>query len=200
MSIEYVIAFNIALLAAIASPGPALLVAIRTTLVGGRTAGIAIGCGLGLMAAVWTLMALLGLDGIFRVFPWAYATAKIVGALYLLYLAWTTWRGAKKPITDASKPRVHAFRDGVLINISNPKSVLFAAAVLIVIFPPDLTMIEKAMVVTNHFLVELVFYGLLAFSMSTEAVSKTYLRAKVFLDRFAAVVLGALGLRLLLQR
>jgi len=200
MSIEYFLTFNIALIAAIASPGPALLVAIRTTLGGGRTAGVAIGCGLGFMAAAWTLMALLGLEGIFRLFPWAYTIIKIVGALYLLYIAWITWRGAKNPIAESAKPRTHAFRDGVFINLSNPKAVLFAAAVLIVIFPPDMTMLEKGFVVMNHFLVEVVFYSFLALVMSTEAVSITYLRAKVFLDRFAAVVLGALGLRLMFQR
>jgi threonine/homoserine/homoserine lactone efflux protein len=42
MTIEHLIAFNIALFAAIASPGPALLVAIQTTLSSGRTAGMSI--------------------------------------------------------------------------------------------------------------------------------------------------------------
>ena len=72
MTIEHLIAFNLALLAAIASPRPALLMAVRTALSAGRRAGIAMGCGLGLMAAAWTLMALLGLEAIFRLFPWAY--------------------------------------------------------------------------------------------------------------------------------
>ena len=200
MSIESFLAFNVALLAAMASPGPALLVAVRTTLGSGRAAGIAIGCGLAFMAAIWTLLALLGLEGIFRLFPWAYGAAKTGGALYLLYIAWRTWRGARNPIADTSRPRVHAFRDGILVNLSNPKSVLFAAAVLIVIFPPDMTISAKGFVVANHFLMEVAFYGCLAFAMNTEAVRRQYLRAKVVLDRFAAIVLGALGLRLLLQR
>ena len=61
MTIGQLLAFNLALLVAIASPGPALPIAIGTTLSGGRSAGIAVGAGLGLMAATWTLMALLGL-------------------------------------------------------------------------------------------------------------------------------------------
>ncbi len=84
MTIEHLIAFNIALLAAIASPGPALLVAIQTTLSSGRASGIAIGCGMGLMAAVWTLMALLGLEAVFQFVPWAYALVRTIGACYLL--------------------------------------------------------------------------------------------------------------------
>ena len=102
MDAEHLLAFNLALLAAIASPGPALLYALRMTLGGGRAAGIATGCGLAVMAATWTLMALLGLDGLFRLFPWAYTAFKIAGALYLLYVAWTTWRGAR----DQAAPTV----------------------------------------------------------------------------------------------
>lgn len=199
MTIEHIMAFNIALLAAIASPGPALLVAVRTTLGAGRVAGVAIGCGLGMMAAIWTLMALLGLEGVFQLFPWAYTAAKITGALYLIYIAWKTWKGARKAIDGKAQPAGHAFRDGFLINLLNPKSVFFAAAVLIVIFPAGMEPIEKGFVVLNHLALELVFYTGLAFVMSTEAVSTQYLRTKPYLDRFAAVVLGALGLRLLLS-
>lgn len=200
MSIEYLIAFNIALLAAIASPGPALLVAIQTTLRSGRKAGIAIGCGLGLMAALWTMMALLGLEAIFQLMPWAYAVAKFVGAIYLLYIAWRMWQGARNRVETETKPARHAFRQGFLINILNPKSVLFSAAVLIVIFPANMTLFENAVVVTNHLIIEVLFYASLAFGMSTRAVSNRYIKAKVYIDRTASVILGALGVRLLVSR
>ena len=200
MAIEHLVAFNIALLAAIASPGPALLIAIQTTLRSGRKAGIAIGCGLGLMAATWTLMALLGLDAIFRLVPWAYVAAKALGAIYLLYIAWGMWRGARNPVEARSQPARHAFRQGFLINVLNPKSVLFAAAVLVVIFPAGMTLFENSVVVLNHLFVEVLFYTALAFGMSTRRVSNGYLKAKVYLDRTASVILGALGIRLLIGR
>ncbi len=104
MTIEHLIAFNIALFAAIASPGPALLVAIQTTLSAGRRAGIAIGCGLGLMAATWTMLALLGLEAVLQVVPWAYAVAKFVGAIYLIYIAWGMWRGARNEVEAKTTP------------------------------------------------------------------------------------------------
>ena len=93
-----------------------------------------------------------------------------------------------------------AFVRGLLVNLSNPKSILFATAVLIVVFPPDMSAAEDAVVVANHFAVELVFYTILAFGMSSHAISVGYLRAKAVLDRIAAVILGGLGLRLLLSR
>ena len=200
MTIEHMIAFNLTLLAAIASPGPALLVAIRTTLSNGRASGMAVGLGLGLVAAVWTLMALMGLDVIFDLFPWVYTTAKVVGALYLIYVAIAMWRGAKTPINTEIKPARHAFRQGVIINLLNPKSVLFAAAVLVIIFPENLSVTENLIIAGNHLIIEILFYGILALTMSTNAVSSRYIRAKVYLDRVAAGVLGALGLRIMLDR
>ena len=81
MTFAQLLAFNIALLVAIASPGPALLMAIRTTLNGGRRAGVAVGSGLGLMAATWTRMALVGLGLVFGLFPAVYVAARIAGAV-----------------------------------------------------------------------------------------------------------------------
>ena len=48
MTITHLIAFNITLLAALASPGPAFLVAVRTALNTNMFTGIALGMGLGL--------------------------------------------------------------------------------------------------------------------------------------------------------
>lgn len=200
MTLEHIFAFNLALLVAIASPGPALLIAIQTTLSAGRKAGIAMGCGLACMASAWTLMALLGLEAVFLLAPWAYATAKIAGALYLIYVAWGMWRGARNKISSITKPAGHSFRQGLIINALNPKSVLFAAAVLVVIFPSGMNWIENSIVVVNHLFVEIVAYTAIAFGMSTPAVRNGYLNAKVYLDRTASVVLGALGLRLLADR
>jgi threonine/homoserine/homoserine lactone efflux protein len=200
MDVTQVITFNLALLAAIASPGPAMLYAVRATLAGGRTEGIVTGWGLGTMAAIWTLMALLGLDGLFRLFPWAYVAFKVIGALYLLYIAWSTWRCASQPIGTVVRPKASAFVGGVLVNLANPKSVLFAAAVLVVIFPAGLSIAHKAFIVGNHLAVELIAYTGFALVLSTQTVSARYMRAKPVLDRISAVVLGALGMRLIMDR
>ena len=200
MNIEHLIAFNIAFIAAWLSPGPALLVAMRTSLTAGVRSGFAIGCGLGVMASIWTLMALLGLQSVFQLFPPAYTTIKILGAFYLMFIAWKTWRGSRQPLEDRTQPARHAFREGFIINLLNPKAMLFAAAVLIVVFPPGLSMVEKAIIVTNHLILEIGFYLMLAVFMNTPAVSQWYLRAKVYFDRFASIVLGVLGTRILFEQ
>jgi threonine/homoserine/homoserine lactone efflux protein len=155
---------------------------------------------------------------------------KIVGALYLMYLAWRLWKQAADPVLPFSDPhhdtahqgtvrqisptegaiggskriwsltvlRSH-FVHGVLINLTNPKSVMFAAVVLIVVFPPNLGLAEKAFIVGNHLALEWVFYFCLTWLVSRPAVTRRYLKAKQLFDRCAAGVMAALGLRLLLS-
>ena len=155
---------------------------------------------------------------------------KIVGALYLMYLASRLWKQAADPVLPFSDPhhdtahqvtfqqilptggsiggskriwsltvlRSHFVR-GVLINLTNPKSVMFAAVVLIVVFPPNLGLAEKAFIVGNHLALEWVFYFCLTWLVSRPAVTRRYLKAKQLFDRCAAGVMAALGLRLLLS-
>ncbi|MEX3015145.1 LysE family translocator [Gymnodinialimonas hymeniacidonis] len=203
MTIEWVhvLAFNATLLAAIASPGPSLPFLTRTAMAEGCTAGLAAAVGLGIMASLWTLAALLGLDALFSLFPWAYTAVKMGGAAYLIWIAFQTWRNARAPLGTAPQvSKGRAFRQGMLVNLANPKSVLFSAAVIVVIFPEGLTTADKALIYLNHLGVELVVQPLLAVALSTAIVRTRYLSAKSIFDRIAAGVLVALGLRLLFER
>lgn len=200
MELSHILVFNMALMAALISPGPALLVSVQTSLMSGRTAGIGTGLGLALVASIWTLCALLGLEVVFAIFPWTYVAVKTIGAIYLIYVAIGMWRGANSPLHTGVKPASRAFRHGMMINLLNPKSILFAAAVLVVIFPANMSLAENGFVVLNHFLVEAVFYSAVALCMSRAKVRDGYLGAKRYIDRASSVVLGALGLRLLFSR
>ncbi|MEO0360901.1 MAG: LysE family translocator [Pseudomonadota bacterium] len=197
LELEHLIAFNGALLAAAAAPGPALVYFMKETLGGCFRAGVATAFGLALSAAAWTAAALLGLQTLFALFPWAFAALKFGGAAYLIWIAWSTWRTAGAPV-DAAAPLSggRRARRAFLLNLGNPKAVLFAAAVLLVIFPPGLAWWEQAAIVANHLALEMVFYAVCAFALSRRAVADRYLAAKKALDRAAALVMGGLGLRL----
>ena len=76
--------FNVVLIVAIANPEPAMLMATQTSLSAGRTGRISVGAGLGLIAAIWTMMVLLGFGVVFEIFPFLYVGAKAAGAAYFL--------------------------------------------------------------------------------------------------------------------
>ncbi len=194
------LAFNTVLLAALLSPGAAMLFITRATVTGGRAAGIATGIGLGTAAALWTLAALLGLEAVFALFPWTYTALKMGGALYLIWIAVHTWRNARSPLGKAPAPKGRAILSGMLLNFGNPKSMLFAAAVIVVVFPQGLAVTDIALIIANHWLLELIFYTGLAVVLSTPQVRRGYISLKPLFDRIAATLLGALGLRLILEK
>ncbi|MDC1380790.1 LysE family translocator [Octadecabacter sp.] len=201
MEWTHIAAFNLTLLAAIAAPGPALLYLTRTSMAHRRRAGIMAALGLAVMAAAWTLAALLGLQVFFDVFPWAQIAMKTTGGAYLIYIAISTLRGANTPLDAAPQVASHKhFIGGILVNLSNPKSILFASAVIVAIFPPTLSLGEKTIILLNHLAVEVIVQPALAVLLSTMVVRTRYLNAKTTLDRIAATVMGGLGLRLLLDR
>ncbi len=200
MNWESFLAFNAILMAALVSPGAAFLYIVRTSIASGRSAGITTGLGLGTMAAIWTLAALLGLESIFRLFPWTYTALKIGGAIYLIWLAIQTWRHAKSPLGDAPTPKSRAFFGGMLVNLGNPKSALFAAAVIVVVFPQGLAARDIALIAINHWVLEIVFYTICATALSSDTARRGYLGFKPAFDRVAATLLGAFGLRLMLER
>ncbi|NNE53080.1 MAG: LysE family transporter, partial [Sulfitobacter sp.] len=144
--------------------------------------------------------ALLGLESVFALFPWAYASLKTAGALYLMWLAYQTWCRARDAVTEAAPRPGRNFGAGFLVNLGNPKSMLFAAAVIIVVFPQGLAGSQIALIALNHLLLEVAFYGLLVALLGAPLARTRYLRLKPLFDRIAATLLGALGLRLLLER
>lgn len=199
LTATHLLAFNVALFLAVASPGPAFLVCVRASLQGGRHEGVLTGLGLAVMAGLWTLAALLGLDTLFTLFPVAYKVLKIAGALLVLFIAVQTWRGATTAIeTTPSVSSRRAFLQGFLMNLGNPKSILFAAGVLLVIFPPGLSWAEMSLITTNQIILEAAVYAVLATLMSRDTVRTRYLALKPSLTRAMALVLGGLGLRLLI--
>ena len=88
----------------------------------------------------------------------------------------------------------------MVLNFGNPKSMLFAAAVILVVFPRGLAATDIAVIVPNHLALELIFYTGLALALGTAHVRRGYISLKPVFDRIAATLLGAPGLRLILEK
>jgi len=198
LTLAHLAVFNVALFFAVAAPGPAFLLCSQAALRGGRAEGAAVGAGLAVMAGLWTLAALAGLDTLFELFPGLYTAMRLGGAALILFFAIMIWRGADAPV-EATLPVSgrRAFLRGFALNLANPKSIIFSAGVLLVIFPPDLSPAEMALITANHIVLEVVVYAAIASVLTRPSVRARYLGHKPLLSRAMALVLGGLGLRLL---
>ena len=126
--------FSVALLLALA-PGPDNLFVLMQSATGGRRAGFAVVAGLMLGVLVQTLAVALGLAAVFAASATAFTLLKFAGAAYLIYLAWGAWRAPVAELGAAgsaapAQPWPRLLLRGVLMNLSNPKVVLFFLALL----------------------------------------------------------------------
>jgi threonine/homoserine/homoserine lactone efflux protein len=192
---EVTLAFNLAIIGALASPGPAFIVMIRASVAGGRRQAMATGFGLATMAVLWSLTAMAGINILFQAVPAAYLTIKIAGAAYLIWLALSLWRHADRPIGVAPPRGPKGFALGFLTNLANPKAVVFIAAIFATILPQEIPHAMQAQILFNHFALEIIWYTAMALMLTTAPARAAYLKAKARLDRVAAVVLGALAVR-----
>lgn len=186
-------------LAAMVSPGANVLLVSQLAASDRTRSAVFAALGVTLGAGLWATFAVLGVNAVFEAFPRLRLALQIAGGLYLLYVASRLWRsnGAALGGSTKSVSSFAAFRLGLLTNITNPKSALFFGSVFAASFPADpgpvLQVSAVAMIVVNV----LCWHTLLAFTFSLARVRSAYSRQRRIADRVGAVVVGALGLRLL---
>src|SRR5215470_6182337 len=86
-----------ALLIGAISPGPSFVLVARISVARSRRDGLAAALAMGVGGVILGGLALLGLRTLLMQAGWLYLGLKIIGGLYLLYLAARLWRGAREP-------------------------------------------------------------------------------------------------------
>jgi threonine/homoserine/homoserine lactone efflux protein len=113
------------------TPGPDMSLWLSKTFSGGRNAGIAAMMGTNLGCCVHSVLAAFGISVLINASPVAFNTMKVIGAGYLIWLAYQAIRHGSMLNTSMEngqivKPALFpAFLNGLMVNLSNPKVVLF---------------------------------------------------------------------------
>ncbi len=124
--------FMLAALALVAVPGPNHLYITARSIGEGRRAGVASALGVETGTLVHIAAAAAGLSAVVAASATAFGFLRYAGAAYLLYLAYRTFRGGDDPAETRLRPRPirRVYLDGALVNVLNPKVVLFFLAFL----------------------------------------------------------------------
>jgi threonine/homoserine/homoserine lactone efflux protein len=134
ISQQALILFAVASLVLALTPGPNWIYLLSRTLCQGRRAGLVSWSGTTIGFSFHMFAAAFGLAAILLAVPYAYDAIRIAGALYLLWLAWSTLRGASgavfAPTALPAAPDGVLFRQGLLSSVLNPKVALFYLALL----------------------------------------------------------------------
>lgn len=187
------------------SPGPDNVFVLMQSALRGRRAGLFVVLGLCTGLLFHTAAVALGLAAVFAASATAFTALKLGGAAYLAYLAWQAFRA---PTGSASAPQAappgdaQMYRRGVLMNLSNPKVVIFFLAFLPQFVDPAQGRIGLQIVALGgvFMLATLLTFGAIAwFAASVGQALQRSARAQQALNWLAGAVFLGLAARLALS-
>jgi len=185
------------------SPGPSFVLVARNSIGLSRRDGVATALGMGAGSICFAGIALAGLYTVLAHIAWLYATLKIAGGVYLLYIASRIWRGAGQPVAmyrmaaAGSRPG-RSFWIGLTTQLSNPKTAIAYGGIFVALLPQHPPLWCYFVLPPLVFAIEASWYTVVALCFSSQRPRDLYLRAKRWIDRTAAGAITALGLRLIL--
>ncbi|HYC97257.1 LysE family translocator [Brevundimonas sp.] len=175
------------------TPGPANLFSVANGVQRGPAGALAGVVGMNAATLVWFGAAALGLGALVIAFPQVFRLISIAGALYVAWLGINALRGAFRTAADPDSPTIRlgrsALLDGFMVQIANPKAVLFFTAVL----PPFLDVSRPA--APQLALFALATIGMDVLSMSAYGLGGAALARRMSEPRFRrgfALVTGGL--------
>ena len=134
--------FFIAALVVAIAPGPDNLFVLAQSATHGAKAGFSVICGLCTGICVQVCLLIVGVSALIAASPMAFFVLQCCGAAYLLYLAYKSFqvRAGVVNLDERGTPAGLSFRRlylrGIIMNLTNPKAVLFALSFI----PPAVKM------------------------------------------------------------
>ena len=200
--IETIVLFFGASVALSLAPGPDNIFVLTQSALYGRNAGVLVTAGLCTGLLVHTAVVSLGVAAIFQTSVLAFNILKIVGAGYLLYLAWQAFRAGAAKIDDSGDTRLEwrkLYARGVVMNLTNPKVAIFFLAFLPQFADPARGSITIQMLIFGGIFIVATFliFGSIAWSAGFLGEwLKGSDKVQVIMNRIAGTVFAGLALRL----
>lgn len=178
------------------TPGADMVFCLGQGLRSGPRAALAASAGISLGALIHATLAGLGLGAIVATVPAAFEVIRWIGVAYLLWLAVQTLRRAGALVDMPRVDAARAFQTGLIVNLTNPKVILFVLA-----FVPQFVVPEAGSILAQF----LIFGTLLALGgfvingavgVFASGVGQRLARGSRVLDWLLASVFAGLAARL----
>lgn len=196
-----------AFLLAIASPGPNILAVIGTSMSVGRASGIALALGVAFGSFVWALLTVIGLSALLAAYSSALFAIKIFGGLYLLWLAYKSFKSAAsahdieaKQLEGGERTPFGYLTRGFIIQMTNPKAALAWIAIISLGLKQDAPFWVGLVIVVGTFILSIIIHTLYAVAFSTPVMVRIYAKARRFIQATLGAFFAFAGIKLLMSR
>ena len=189
-----------------ASLGPSNLAIMSMAMHSGRKYALIFALGVAFGSAFWGFLAALGLSSILIQYAEVLVAMKILGGLYLLWLAYKSARATlvgtpvvfgQVQATLSSVPKI--FFQGALMHLSNPKAIFVWLSIVALALPAHTSTSDALWIVAGSLPIGIFVFCCYALLFSTHAAKALYLRTKRYFDGTLAVLFGYAGWRMLRQ-
>lgn len=184
------------------APGPDNIFVLTQSALHGPKAGVTVTFGLASGLLFHTAAVALGVAAIFQTSQLAFNVLKMIGALYLLYLAWQAFTADSENLdasTDSNTDWRSLYLKGVIMNITNPKVAIFFLAFLPQFADPAVGSLTQQMLLLGglFMIVTLLIFSVIAWSAGFLAQwLKTSEKSQIIMNRIAGTVFTGLALKL----
>lgn len=196
-----------AFLLAIASPGPNILAVIGTSMSVNRSSGIALATGVATGSFTWAVLTVFGLSAILAAYASALLAIKIFGGLYLLWLAYKSFKSAMsrhdieaQELAGGRRKPFGYLKRGYFIQMTNPKAALAWIAIISLGLQEGAPLWVGAVIVLGTFMLSLIIHLLYAVAFSTPMMVRAYGKARRTIQGVLGGFFALAGLRLLTSR
>lgn len=197
----------LAFLLAIASPGPNILAVIGTSMSANRSSGMALAMGVATGSFTWAILTVFGLSAILATYASALMAIKIFGGLYLLWLAYKSFKSAAsghdieaRELAGGRRTPFGYFKRGYIIQMTNPKAALAWVAIISLGLQAGAPLWVGAAIVIGTFVMSISIHVMYAVAFSTPAMVRLYGKSRRAIQGVLGTFFAFAGLRLLTSR
>lgn len=183
-------------------PGPDNIFVLTQSALYGRLAGLTVTLGLCTGLLVHTSAVAVGVAAIFQASVAAFTVLKLLGAAYLIHLAWQAFRAGASSLSNNGQGTTslkQLYVRGIIMNVTNPKVAIFFLAFLPQFADPARGSVAAQIVLFGgiFILATILVFGLVAWGAGFLGQwLKRSPQAQIIMNRIAGTVFIGLALKL----
>ena len=189
---------------AVISPGPATMALIGNSMTRGRNAGMAFATGVMTGSLCWACLSAVGLAAVLAAYAEFLIVLKIAGGVYLLYLAWKSFKSAASPhaaalgaANDTPEPMRRLYLKGLALHLTNPKAALVWMSLVSLGLPAGAPASLISVYVAGCFLLGMLSLNGFALMFSAPPVVAAYRKARRYIEATMGAFFAFAGVKML---
>ncbi len=187
-----------------ASPGPSNLAIMGVAMKDGCKPALTLAAGVVLGSMTWGLLAAFGLSTVLAAWSGALIVLKILGGIYLLWLAIKAAKSAlsRKELPPAAAPAfITGYRQwflrGAAMHLTNPKAIFVWMTIVSMALPVNASIADALQVVFSCVAIGMLVFGTYALAFATPLARRVYRRLRRIFEGTLALLFGAAGLKMI---